>query len=77
MSRKVIVQHVSVNEGGQAIVASMTQDAPESVSKKFANKPLALTNSRQVLMPIIEEQPREREPASAGRKQKSNGQSFS
>jgi hypothetical protein len=75
--QKVTVQHVSVNEGGQAIVANMTHDTRGSVSKQFADKPLALTNSRQEPMPIIEEQQREREALPARRKQKSNGQSFS
>ena len=75
--QKVTVQHVSVNEGGQAIVANMTQDMRESVSKKFAGKPLALTNSLQEPMPIIEEQQRERELIPASRKQKNNGQSLS
>jgi hypothetical protein len=73
--QKVTVQHVSVNEGGQAIVANMTQDMRESLPKKFADKPLALTNSRQEPMPIIEEQ--QRELVLAGRKQKNNGRSFS
>jgi hypothetical protein len=75
--QKVTVQHVSVNEGGQAIVAHMTQDTRESVSKKFADKPLALTNSRQEPMPIIEERQCERDPVPASHKQKTNGQSFS
>ena len=53
--QKVTVQHVSVNEGGQAIVANMTHQMRDSVSKKFADRPLVLTNSRQGSMPIIEE----------------------
>jgi hypothetical protein len=72
VSRKS-VQHVSVNEGGQAIVANMTHEMRDSVSKKFAEEPLALTNSRQEPMPIIEEQQRERESVLARGKQKDNG----
>jgi hypothetical protein len=75
--QKVTVQHVSVNEGGQAIVGNVTQDTLESASQKTANKPLALTDSRQQPMPIIEERQRKREPVPARRKQKDDGQSSS
>lgn len=44
---QVIVQHVSVNEGGRAIVGSVAQDVPGSASQKSAACPLALTDSRQ------------------------------
>lgn len=49
------MQHVSVNEGGRAIVGNVTQDVPGSASQKTAARPLALTDSRQQPMPIIEE----------------------
>jgi hypothetical protein len=69
----VTVQHVSVSEGGQAIVGNVTQDVRESAAKKSANKPSALTNSRQQPMPIIEE--RQIELVPARRRQKDDGQS--
>jgi hypothetical protein len=75
--QKVTVQHVSVNEGGQAIVGNVTQDVRESVPHKRADKPLALTNSREQPMPIIEERRRERESVPARRKGKDDGQSSS
>ena len=73
----VTVQHVSVNEGGQAIVGNVTQDVRESVPQKRADEPLALTDSQQQPMPIIEERRRERQPVPARRKQKDDGQSSS
>jgi hypothetical protein len=75
--QKVTVQHVSVNEGGQAIVGNVTQDVRESVPQKRADKPLALTNSREQPMPIIEERRCERESVPARRRQKDDVQSSS
>lgn len=75
--QKVTVTHVSVNEGGQAIVGNVTQDVHEPASQKSTDKPLALTDSRQQPMPIIEERQREREPVPARRKQKNDGRSSS
>jgi hypothetical protein len=49
------VQHVSVNEGGRAIVGNVTQDVPGSASQKSVAGSLALTDSRQQPMPTIEE----------------------
>ena len=49
------MQHVSMNEGGRAIVGNVTQDVPGSGSQKSAARPLALTDSRQQPMPIVEE----------------------
>jgi hypothetical protein len=75
--QKVTVTHVSVNEGGQAIVGNVTQDARESASQKSAAKPLALTDSRQQPMPILEERKRMHDPVPVRRKQKNDGQSSS
>jgi hypothetical protein len=75
--QKVTVQHVSVNEGGQAIVGNLTQDVRETLSQKSAAKPLALTGSRQQPMPIIEERQRTPELVPARRKRRENGQSSS
>src|SRR5262249_4601564 len=53
--QKVTVQHVSVNEGGQAIVGNVDQAAAGGTA---AEKPItttpALTDARQQAMPIIE-----------------------
>lgn len=75
--QKVTVQHVSVGEGGQAIVGNVTQDVRGPVSQKSADKPLALSDSRQQPMPIIEARQHERELVPARRKQKGDGQSSS
>jgi hypothetical protein len=48
--QKVTVQHVSVSEGGQAIVGNVTQTALEQP----ADKTLGLTDARQSAMPIID-----------------------
>jgi len=65
------VQHVWVNEGGRAIVGNVT--CPGSASQKSAVCPMALTNSRQQPMPIIEDQ-RKGELVPARRGQRNNGQ---
>ena len=52
--QKVTVQHVSVGEGGQAIVGNVTQAARESAQEKAADSTPALTDVRQSAMPIIE-----------------------
>jgi hypothetical protein len=44
-----------VNEGGRAIVGNLMQDVPGSASQKSAACSLALTDSRQQPIPIIEE----------------------
>lgn len=54
--QKVTVQHVSVSEGGQAIVGNVTQAARESAPKRKANLTPALRDSRQPTMTIIGEQ---------------------
>ena len=54
--QKVTVQHVSVAEGGQAIVGNVTQAQRENVpGKAAASPPLALSNSNVVPMPTIDE----------------------
>jgi len=52
--QKVTVQHVSVSEGGQAIVGNVTQAVPGAASKKSRQSRLALADARQPAMPIIE-----------------------
>jgi hypothetical protein len=54
--QKVTVQHVSVAEGGKAIVGNVTQAQRENVpGKAAASPPLALSNSNVVPMPTIDE----------------------
>jgi hypothetical protein len=53
--QKVTVQHVSVQEGGQAIVGNVTHSSRETTPTTVATSPLALTNAGDVPMPIIEE----------------------
>jgi hypothetical protein len=61
--QKVTVQHVSVNEGGQAIVGNVTQGKPENTSEKGpASSPRALTHAKESPMPVIGEK---NEPAPA------------
>ena len=49
--QKVTVQHVSVNEGGQAIVGSVNQAAGGTAPEKPATTTPALTDKRQQAMP--------------------------
>jgi hypothetical protein len=51
--QKVTVQHVTVGEGGQAIVGNVTQGRREAASDK-ALTPLALTDAKTAPMPIVE-----------------------
>jgi hypothetical protein len=51
--QKVTVQHVSVSEGGQAIVGNVTPPAGGTASEKPMTTTPALTDSRQQAMPII------------------------
>jgi hypothetical protein len=53
--QKVTVQHVSVQEGGQAIVGNVTQSPREAAPQRVAASPPALTDARTAPMPIIEE----------------------
>ncbi len=71
--QKVTVQHVSVSDGGQAIVGNVTQAAREAVPQKHADKTRALTDARQPAMPIIDNPERVRAPVR--RRQKDDGPS--
>jgi len=53
--RKVTVQHVSVSEGGQAIVGNVTQSAQETATAAVATPAPALTRSAHAPMPLIHE----------------------
>jgi hypothetical protein len=53
--QKVTVQHVSVSEGGQAIVGNVTQTPREATRDKAASSPPALPNAQQAPMPILGE----------------------
>jgi hypothetical protein len=53
--QKVTVQHVSVSEGGQAIVGNVTQAPREAARDKAGNSPRALPNAQQSPMPIVGE----------------------
>jgi len=54
--QKVTVQHVSVGEGGQAIVGNVTQTKSETVTEKpAASSPPALTHAKTPAMPIIDD----------------------
>jgi hypothetical protein len=55
--QKVTVQHVSVNEGGQAIVGNVNQAASGTAAKKPVTTTPALSDARQQAMPIIETTP--------------------
>jgi len=66
--QKVSVQHVSVNEGGQAIVGNVTQAAREAAPEKPANSSPSLTHARTPEMPIIGKT--ERAPVPSRRRRK-------
>lgn len=52
--QKVTVQHVSVSEGGQAIVGNVTQTKSETATlEKPDTSPVALTDARQPSMAIV------------------------
>lgn len=71
--QKVTVQHVSVGEGGQAIVGNVTQGKSEAGLNRPANLTPALTDARQPAMTIIDE--RERAPVPLAREEKGDGRS--
>jgi hypothetical protein len=64
----VTVQHVSVNEGGQAIVGNVTQAPPGNASAQAAEARSALTDAKPAPMTILGE--RVREPAPIQRREK-------
>jgi hypothetical protein len=51
--QKVTVQHVSVSEGGQAIVGNVTQAPRETTEDKATASAPALADSQQSAMPIV------------------------
>jgi len=71
--QKVTVQHVSVSEGGQAIVGNVTQAVPRAASKKSRQSRPALADARQPAMPIIENPTREPLAAAKGRRGNEEG----
>ena len=71
--QKVTVQHVSVSDGGQAIVGNVTQAKSEAALNRPANSTPALTDARRPEMPIIGE--RERAPVPLARGEKDDGRS--
>jgi hypothetical protein len=52
--QKVTVQHVTVGEGGQAIVGNVTQGRNEGAQEKAAAPQRALTDAKTDPMPILE-----------------------
>ena len=66
--QKVTVQHVSVSEGGQAIVGNVTQAARETAPQKAKKSVAAVTDAHQTAMAIIDEP--ERAPAAVRRNRK-------
>ena len=54
LEQKVTVQHVTVGEGGQAIVGNVTQGRREAAPDKAVAPPLALTDAKTAPMPTIE-----------------------
>jgi hypothetical protein len=56
------VQHVSVSEGGQAILGNVTHAPRKTSTEKPVNSTPAVTDARQPAMPIVEGQKRSRNP---------------
>jgi len=71
--QKVTVQHVSVSDGGQAIVGNVTQAARETAPEKPANASPALTDGQKPAMTILVEPARALVPSR--RRQKDDGRS--
>jgi hypothetical protein len=75
--QNVTVQHVSVGQGGQAIVGNVTQAARETAREtaagKAAHRPPALADARQAPMTIIGEP--ERVPVALRHKRSDGGRS--
>ena len=65
--QKVTLQHVSVAEGGQAIVGNVTQAPRENGQEKAATPPPALTDTNVVPMPSMAKS-KEHDPLSVRRK---------
>jgi len=60
--QKVMVQHMSIAEGGQAIVGNLTRSARKSKQQKAAKRMAALTDRRQPTAEIIQEPTRVKVP---------------
>jgi hypothetical protein len=71
--QNVTVQHVSVSDGGQAIVGNVTQAANDTMPKKLENATRALTDAHQSEMEIIGDA--KRATAALSRRQNNGGQS--
>jgi hypothetical protein len=69
----VTVQHMSVSEGGQAIVGNVSQGKSEAALNRPANLTPALTDARKPAMTTIGERERARIPLP--RDEKDDGQS--
>jgi hypothetical protein len=55
--QKITVQHVTVSEGGQAIVGNVTQNASATVPNKTTSSPAALSHSTVAPMELVGERP--------------------
>jgi hypothetical protein len=71
--QKVTVQHVSVSEGGQAIVGNVTHATPQSAPETSAKSVPVLTEAQQAPMTIAGKPQRAR--ALARRRRNDDGQS--
>jgi hypothetical protein len=60
--QKVTVQHVSVSEGGQAIVGNVTQNPREAAAESAPPAPPALTHSSVPAMEMVERSSRKPSP---------------
>jgi hypothetical protein len=69
--QKVTVQHVTVSEGGQAIVGNVTQGQAADATKKAAASPALLTNAKTAPMPPVDAC-REQIPVSTRRRSQKN-----
>jgi hypothetical protein len=61
--QKVTVQHVSVSDGGQAIVGNVTQNPRETAPDKASSSTPALAHSKVAPMETLDEAPRNAAPA--------------
>jgi hypothetical protein len=61
--QKVTVQHVSVGDGGQAIVGNVTQNPRETAPDKASSSTPALAHSKVAPMKTLDEAPRKATPA--------------
>jgi hypothetical protein len=61
--QKVTVQHVSVSEGGQAIVGNVTQNPRETAPDKASSSTPAPAHSKVAPMKTLDEAPRKATPA--------------